>query len=260
MTDIFDYIMYTINIIANSYFSNKFVLKGGSVLIARMIEHNRKDLYRMTSDIDIHCDSSDLWVHFRDNVENLLNNNGDGVHYTLLRSRALEKGLVDSDSLLFEVTHGDKHAKFKIDMNIKSNNTITVEYSPYLKMNTYGPYTMLADKIVAVSSRVVYRRAKDLYDIFVLASLYNFRYSCIMRSISVKHPRATLTNMLCDDESIKNIEHAYSLYEGILYRPTILDLIGVNRIFLEPIYYGCDHDLVWNNKMALWQFVDQTSI
>lgn len=41
-----------------------FALKGGTVLIARLIENNRLDLFRRITDIDIHCSNKEVWDNF----------------------------------------------------------------------------------------------------------------------------------------------------------------------------------------------------
>lgn len=42
MDDIYGYLRYTANLISQSHFHNKMILKGGSVLISKLIECGRK--------------------------------------------------------------------------------------------------------------------------------------------------------------------------------------------------------------------------
>lgn len=46
--DIYEYLKYTANLIAQSRFGNKLILKGGSVLMSKLIECGRPDLGRLT--------------------------------------------------------------------------------------------------------------------------------------------------------------------------------------------------------------------
>lgn len=85
MIDIYGYLVYTINLISNSVYGKYFILKGGSALVSKMIENNRKDLYRLTSDIDIHCNSWDIWTNFCRDIIPILNSNDRGYHYTVKR-------------------------------------------------------------------------------------------------------------------------------------------------------------------------------
>ena len=62
LDDIYKYLVDTANLISQSSFSDKMILKGGSVLISKMIENSRLDLYRKTTDLDIHCDKREVWI------------------------------------------------------------------------------------------------------------------------------------------------------------------------------------------------------
>ena len=67
------YLRITANLIAQSRFKNKMILKGGSVLMSKLTECNREDLYRLTRDLDIHCDKREVWIDFYTNIEKILN-------------------------------------------------------------------------------------------------------------------------------------------------------------------------------------------
>lgn len=66
--DIYDYLVFTAQLISRSYFKDKFVFKGASVLVSKLIQYEREDLYRITRDLDIHCSSKEIWVEFCDMV------------------------------------------------------------------------------------------------------------------------------------------------------------------------------------------------
>jgi len=253
--DIFNYLVDTIKLISTSTFGDKMILKGGSVLISKMIENDRSDMYRKTSDIDIHCDKKELWIDFYKNIESILNNNSLGYKYKMIHRRSEEKGLNTSDSLKFKLydTNIDKEIEFKIDMNIKSNTIITYEYSQTLQMSTYDALTMLSDKIVVVSSQKIYRRIKDLYDLIVLVSLYNFEYDDILNHLGMKHQGAILENMLTNN-NFKDINHAYSKYRGIQNKPDIMTVISIAQAFLQPIYNpdNVKHNITWDKEKSSW--------
>lgn len=252
MPDIFEYLRYTANLIAGSRFGNQIILKGGSVLLSKLIECGREDLFRLTRDLDIHCDKKEVWMDFYTNIESVLNINDRGYIYKITKRRSQEKGLDTSDSLTFLLNDNEKAIQFKMDMNIKSNNIITVDYSPILNLTTYDTYTMLADKITAVSSRKIFRRIKDLYDITVLAAIQSYSYLNIMEHLNTKHPDAALTNMLTP-ENFSDLEHAYQMYKGITNKPYIGDLIGYSSAFLEPFYIRYNQgDLIWNTQESKW--------
>jgi len=253
--DIYNYLVHTANLIAQSTFGDKMILKGGSVLISKMIENSRLDLYRKTTDLDIHCDKKEVWIDFYTNIESILNNNNFGYVYKIIDRRSIKKGFDTSDSLKFNLfdSYNNKTIEFKIDMNIKSNAIISCEYSPILKMDTYDALTMLSDKIVVVSSQKIYRRIKDLYDLCVIISLYDLEYRDIIKHLKIKHKGIELKNMLTQ-ENFVNIKHAFSKYDGITNKPDVLVIIGLAQTFLQPIYYGMnlESDIIWSKERASW--------
>ena len=248
--DIFDYLCYTINLVSHSAYGSRLVLKGGSVLIADLYVKNR-----LISDIDIHCSSRELWLHFCADVENILNNNDRGYVYKVVRHRNAGVSDFTSDTLVFVINDRGHEVKMKMDMNIKSNSMISVAYSPILNMNTYDAYTMMADKIVAVSARALFRRVKDLYDIFVLCSMYNFSYIELLKHIQVKHPTANIVNMLVDT-NFSQLYHAYDKYDGIRNKPDFRGILSVCMDFLSVFYNSYNGgDLVWDSMHLIWMEV-----
>lgn len=251
--DIYGYLVDTANLISQSRFGDKMILKGGSVLMSKLTECGRDDLKRITRDLDIHCDKREVWIDFYTNIESILNSNNLGYTYRITERRSAKKGLDTSDSLKFVLNDivNSKTIEFKIDMNIKSNTIITCDYSPILNMNTYDLNTSITDKIIVVSSKKVFRRIKDLYDIAVMASICNFSYSDVQKHIVVKHGNVELTNMLIP-ENYEMLKHAYDLYKGILNKPTLENLVSIDSSFLEPFYIGYNGELVWDCQRAFW--------
>ena len=247
----YNILRYTINLISNSVYGKYLIIKGGSALVSKMLELNHFEYLRKTSDIDIHCDKKEVWEHFCSDIESILNNNQDGYIYRLISRRADTKGFDTSDSLKFEIKYNNSSFIFKMDMNIKSNAIIFVEYSALLNMGTYDKYTMLSDKIVVVSSKKIYRRIKDLYDICVLASLYDFELSYVYTILNKKHPNVSLQCML-NPANYESIKHAYDKFQGIDNKPVFEYVYTLASIFLEPIYKGVNTNLVWRKDFSSW--------
>ena len=253
LDDIYKYLVDTANLISQSRFSDKMILKGGSVLISKMIENNRLDLYRKTTDLDMHCDKREVWIDFYTNIESILNSNKLGYVYKIIDRRSQRKGFDKSDSIKFSLsdTNFDKAIEFKIDMNINSNAIITCDYSPILNMTTYDALTMLSDKITVVSSQKIYRRIKDLYDLCILVSLYDFTYYDVIEHIRKKHSGVKLEDMIISD-NFSSLEHAFSKYEGISNKPNIMTIIALAKTFLQPIYCSNKVDMLWKKEISAW--------
>jgi domain of unknown function (DUF1814) len=253
LDDIYKYLVDTANLISQSRFSDKMILKGGSVLISKIIENSRLDLYRKTTDLDIHCDKREVWINFYTNIESILNSNKLGYVYKIIDRRSQRKGFDKSDSIKFSLsdTNCNKAIEFKIDININSNTIITCDYSPILNMTTYDALTMISDKITVVSSQKIYRRIKDLYDLCVLISLYDFTYYDVIEHIRKKHSGVKLENMLLSN-NFSSLEHAFSKYEGISNKPNIMTIISLAQAFLQPIYCSNKVDMLWKKEISAW--------
>ena len=251
---IFEVLKKRASLVARSQYAACFVLKGGTVLIAKMFENNRMDLFRRTRDLDIHCDSKDVWNKFCTDCVDILNNNCYGYTYSLIDRRADRKGFDTSDSLKFEVllATGDV-VKIGMDMNIKSNALIGIAFDGYLNMSTYDAYTMLSDKLVVVSSQKVYRRIKDLYDLCVLASLYDFDLTHVQLTLKKKHNKTAgaLTNMLIP-QNMADLGHAYTKFSGIANKPELDTLLDITVPFLAIIYSGAAGDYTWRKDARQW--------
>lgn len=254
--NIYEYLRITANLISESRFGNKMVLKGGSALMSKLIELGRQDLIRATRDIDIHCNRLDIWVDFYTNIEDILNNNSLGLKYKLIKRRSLEKGLNNSDSLTFKIYdyNNNEEINFKIDMNIKSNSIISCDFSPLLNMQIYDFETMLSDKIVAVSSIKVFRRIKDVYDIAVLASLKDYSFKNILKHIEVKHGKPEYINMLTQ-ENFDKLQHAYVKYDAVSHDKGMYELMCIDSTFLQPFYINYEGELIWNHLASRWEQV-----
>ena len=248
--EMFTVLRNTAIIISESKFGSYFVLKGGAALVCKMIESNNRQLIRNTSDLDVHCDNINIWNEFVAEIESLLNKNKFGYNYKLIDIRSKRKEINNSDSLKIVVDTGKNKIEFKIDMNIKSNDIITIEYSPMLHMNTYDKLTMLSDKIVAVSSQKVYRRIKDLYDICALAIIGDYESEDIIKHIKVKHKDAKLESMIVPDNFDK-LSHAYDAFNGIENKPQFIEVVKLAGNFLYPIYAN-DSSKIWNHKTGTW--------
>ena len=248
---IYEYLVYTVDLIAASRFGSKLVMKGGTALMSMLVECGRKELMRNTTDIDIHCNHKDVWVDFYSNIESILNNNDSGFVYKVTRRRSASKGLTDSDSLTICLNDNGNVLNFGIDMNIKPNSIISVTYSTILQMPTYDTYTMASDKIAVISSKKVYRRIKDLYDLTVLFSIYNFSYMELCNRIVLKHNGVKLENMLMQNNYLE-LEHAYSKFSGIINKPDFRDLIAYCRVIMEPFYRKVRGNLKWDTEGTQW--------
>lgn len=246
----------TVKQIANSKYGRQMVLKGGTALITKMLEYHRADLLRKTTDIDLHIADTGLWDAFCNDVEHILNANNSGLHYTLLTRKATAGTDFTCDSLRFNVlADNGVSAEFKIDMNCKPWSSITI--TPLMSLssiNAYDNLTMLADKIYAVSTKAVYRRIKDIYDICVLTQFERYKSADIIDAVQRKRPElyTGLDIIPLMQADYTQLAHAYNKFDGIQNKPVFEVVYRTCIEFLHPIY-RCEGNLQWNLQM--WQML-----
>lgn len=256
MTDIelYDLLLTTVHVISKTNYARVFALKGGTVLISRVIDNNRQDLFRRTSDIDIHCTSYVYWEHFCNEIELILNKAGTGYRYKIVKRRGDTKPSTISDSLHFDVIrlYDNQTARIKIDMNVKSNEMVELDFSNSLGMYTFSVQTSIADKVKVVSSPQIFRRIKDVYDLAVYATLYSVSYCDLLRAIEKKYPSIELVNMFIP-QNMNDLQHAYDKFDGIINKPAFGDLYTICARFLYPIYKKSSCNLKWNRGTMAWE-------
>lgn len=108
--------------------------------------------------------------------------------------------------------------------------------------------------MTVISSKKIYRRIKDLYDLCVLITTNNFMYCNVLRHLSMKHPNVELSNYLVP-EYYNDIMHAYDKFQGIVNKPSIQQLVAISSTFLEPFYNKVSVEMEWRCDKLCWMVV-----
>lgn len=118
-------------------------------------------------------------------------------------------------------------------------------------MNVFDSTTMLVDKLSAISSRNIFKRIKDVYDICVLAQIYDFSIDSVYERLYIKTDKEYLEKSWLTQENMKELEHAYGAYKGIKNKPNFYSLYTYVKGFSLPIYER-KHGLVWISSAQKW--------
>lgn len=241
-----------LELVFKSRFSKNFVLKGGLDLSEKLKSEGLDSLLRVTRDIDLHCNSWEAWIDFTKAVDEILSHS---TKYTYsdysLRSTCKDTNQI-SDTL--HITAHNILTKevtaVKIDMNVKDDSIIEIDLLPGLGIPSYSYYTILSDKINVVSSKLIYRRIKDLYDLYAIVSTHDIEASKLNIAIDKKHDRSAFSNMLTGD-NFNDLVHAYDSFKGISTKPNFDEVFSVASNFLCKIY--SDYPIKeWKCKNKRW--------
>jgi hypothetical protein len=112
------------------------------------------------------------------------------------------------------------------------------------------PDAVLCDKISVLSSERIFRRAKDVLDVYALAHCLEVRTVNIYTAIE-KAERA-LGSFELFLARRADLEHAYQKMRGIMGKPDFDSVYLYLGKFLEPFITQDRAPKVWHNRNAVW--------
>ena len=214
----------------------RFVGKGGNIVIANVI--GKTNMLRLSGDID--CTA----VSFKDDNEILdcIKKMFPDKHVEITRNSGEKRTL--------QISVGD------IPIDIETDKK---SYYDIIKYSIYGSdvqgcsfYDILVDKITVLSSFKIFRRCKDLVDIYNISTNYNVD-SKIFKELYNKSGR-----QIGDFSAFKiqkdNLEHAYStldLGEGAVKEDFSKVYETVER-FADGIFF----DGIWDHNLRSWIIIN----
>lgn len=193
------------------------VLKGGLALLDRIIICN-PGLERVTRDIDLSIADEGTYDIIFSNILVIFNDNNIGLTFVINKHRG-RRGAGEGYDFDVSTSYGSKH-KLGIDMQIAQNGVIFTVPGNNIRLATYDSYSMLVDKISAVSSERIFRRTKDIYDIYALSILQDYSLNELVYRIMLKRPELR-ENAICmfRHDTIEKLAYAYDKLDGINMKP-----------------------------------------
>jgi hypothetical protein len=115
--------------------------------------------------------------------------------------------------------------------------------------------SVLSDKICVLSGEHIFRRAKDLIDVFALAHCVAVNTSDIYEAIKVSH--RTLGTFEVYQTRRSDLDHAYSKLIGIADKPDFNDVYAYLNKFLLPFIEKDAKNKVWHHDKGTWCDVEE---
>lgn len=226
------------------------VFVGALTLKALLNENRIQEPNRSTKDIDCHW--TDI-SHTTDN-EVLMSLSG------LLDTLNITNSWVELDRKSSHKTS----ACFGIYINRMKEFTIDLNYNPIYSVTNYvtpngivfqgsSKERMFVDKLSVISSKKIYRRTKDLIDLYSLSQIEGFKLSNITKVIeSSERNLEDFSDFLISNN--EQLIHSYNKLDGIINKPDFIFLY--NRIisfcipFITKSYKNIDGE--WKPNEAVW--------
>lgn len=141
----------------------------------------------------------------------------------------------------------NRQVLFDIDINVTVNPFVCVYATPAgVRFNGASLKKMLADKLSTVSSRLVFRRCKDMYDLYLLSHLRGFKTLEIKEILT--NQGVALEGFVEFQLRLAELLHAYEKLRGIEDKPSF-DVV-YNRVFtfVRPFISNTETALVWTGS------------
>lgn len=226
------------------------VFKGAMVLNLVTQKNNPSTVERKTKDIDGDWTGDSPTM---EQIENALRLAVKRVDSTLDIQAVREYG--EKRSAGFKIIDGYHKKVARIDLSVRKN-VYSVPYISYVNKVTITGASltkMLSDKLHAVSDEHIYRRIKDLLDIYVMSFISDFQtediYDIWERTQRIPGDFSHFRN------GKKEIAQAYDKIEKITNKPEFEELYTRLSRFLEPFFDKENRrDLMW--RTGEWKNMD----
>lgn len=248
MLDVYGVLVYMVNRLATRCSRGDLILKGGTALNEKL-KRELPGYFRATRDIDFHVGSIETYREVFGDVEEWLNSGTDKYTFVTVKSRTSSN---TSAGFVFEVSDGVNKDRVGIDLNVSPINTITIDTTSTFTIPTYDLYMMLADKMSVVCSPSIYRRIKDIYDIFVILHLRDLNKAILRSSLDSKRPGIVcMENFMILPDNYPQLSHAYEKYRGF---PDVdfIDIACLVTSFMWSYMSGREELTRWDHNQLIW--------
>jgi hypothetical protein len=149
---------------------------------------------------------------------------------------------------IIEAATGDRIVTMDIDVRPVGGSR--VYYYGEIGIRGILPTEILADKIAVLSSNYIFRRGKDLMDVYALAHCVSLSAVDIYDTLERKKRR--LGTFIEFRTCRRDVEHAYDMLRGIEGKPCFSEVYPYLEKFLLPFILKERAPRTWNPHRAEW--------
>ena len=219
----------------------------GALITKLLLRGSVNSIERETKDID--CD----WIGEEVTMEqlNLIISKAASTvgDFTVERFREFGEGRSAGFNIISK--QGDKYAS--VDISIKDNPYYQVYKIGECEFRGSTVDKIVAGKMLVVSCEKIFRRVKDVVDLYALSFCTSFRVNKVYEVLSNSNKLFGDFKMFLSEK--EKIEHAYEKMNGIEKKPSFLEVYDRVCILIEPFLLK-EIDLVWSPSNGVWQKED----
>lgn len=207
--------------------------KGSMVLKACLLEAGFSDETRHTVDIDANwrTDTPPTAEQMTGSIQKAISDSHLNLHVELYRMYGERKS---AGFKIFDTNTGE--CLFKMDMDV-NRPPIPIKLYQIGDIRFCGvtPIQMTADKVSVISNNKIFRRIKDVVDLYYLSKVFVFRKDEVLSALS--HSGKTLGDFDAFLHRKTELEHAYKKFRfyGNAHRPSFETVYKSTKDFIRPI-------------------------
>lgn len=207
--------------------------KGSMVLKACLLEAGYSEDVRHTADIDANWNSE--FAPSDEQISLSIQKAVAAIEPKLKVSVYRTHGEGKSAGLtIANAASGERLFSMDVDVNRPSIPTQLYEVAG-MRFRGITPIQILADKLSVISSDKVFRRIKDVVDIYYLSQVFDFDKDSVMNAL--KSAGRTLGDFNGFLHQQSDLQHAYEKYrfDGDVYKPSFMEVYSTAKRYIEEV-------------------------
>lgn len=223
------------------------VFKGALVVKAILNEHEFNWLERETRDIDAN------WVNTPPSMDTLVSMTNNAFDGALNNFKAVAiQEYTEKQSACLEIIEKNTNTPYAtIDIKIKPYTNYMVYCVDEVSFKGVMVNEILADKISVLSGNKIFRRAKDLVDVYALSHCVEIRVADIFETCEREGRVISSFDAFLNRKD--DLKHAYNKLQRIQGKPSFNIVYSYMENFLRPFVEQTPDDMIWNSQDCIWE-------
>jgi hypothetical protein len=224
------------------------VFKGAMVTKFILATGGYTDLDRQTKDIDAN------WIGAppsMGDLEDAINRSLGGMREQYFAVAFRNYGEKKSAGISIRSKDTDEEA-FSMDISIKPVSGSMIYRYGEISIRGVLANEILADKLTVMSTRMLFRRAKDMVDVYALTHCVEVRIAEMFEMFR-KRPEREVGSFAEFLTRRADVEHAYNKLSGVSGKPAFDKVYSYLGKFLHPFVQRDETPKVWNSESLAWE-------
>jgi predicted nucleotidyltransferase component of viral defense system len=240
---------YMVVEITNALGQLNLAYKGGYILNKRIPN------CRYTRDIDLSIPKTELYEKVKEVLEEISNR---FLKEGVASSSAIKRNVTETSSGGIQFYDQDGAKIMGVDVGVHPlSYGVTSLSLGFKEVNVFTIERSLADKFSVICSPKRFRRVKDLYDVYMLITMFDVSWGKFQES--EQRRRVDWYQYPLDDLVIAQLSHAYNKFtiqkaeEDIVYdKPALGDILLLLSSFVGTYLLMGDHE-TWSHERRRWE-------